>query len=246
MPPYVFGAEELALIAAIHATPREDTPRLAYADWLQENGQETYAEWIRLDCDLDRWVAGDHSGDEAELDARTKELYPTVSRQWIEWCAPHPWPTGAEYREREDGGVSFVHTTPSRAAGFFRRGIPVFDLPSEPTVDQLTNIISAVNPRLRFRVCLDSRMVCFADSLLRTRRIQEIVLKGDYRPAALRPAGAGPFTPIPAEAIRAVAALPFLTDVEVLFIPFRRYSLTGETEQLCRDLLVPHFPDLLD
>ncbi len=43
-----FHPEELALLAAIHAAPREDTPRLVYADWLQEHGQEEYAEFIRL------------------------------------------------------------------------------------------------------------------------------------------------------------------------------------------------------
>lgn len=37
-----------ALLKAILAHPEEDTPRLVYADWLQENGQEERAEFIRL------------------------------------------------------------------------------------------------------------------------------------------------------------------------------------------------------
>jgi uncharacterized protein (TIGR02996 family) len=48
--PKHFHPEELALLAAIHAEPRDDTPRLVYADWLQEHGQEEYAEFIRLQC----------------------------------------------------------------------------------------------------------------------------------------------------------------------------------------------------
>lgn len=40
--------EEQALLAAIHANLEEDTPRLVYADWLQENEQEARAEFIRL------------------------------------------------------------------------------------------------------------------------------------------------------------------------------------------------------
>ena len=47
--------DERALIAAIQAAPDENTPRLAYADWLDENGttdqDRARAEWIRMTCD---------------------------------------------------------------------------------------------------------------------------------------------------------------------------------------------------
>ncbi len=39
--------DEAALLAAIVADPREDTPRLVFADWLDENGQPERAEFIR-------------------------------------------------------------------------------------------------------------------------------------------------------------------------------------------------------
>lgn len=41
-----------ALLTAIRANPDEDTPRLVYADWLDENGQPDRAEFIRLQCEL--------------------------------------------------------------------------------------------------------------------------------------------------------------------------------------------------
>jgi uncharacterized protein (TIGR02996 family) len=41
-------SDEDALLAAIIANPDEDTPRLVYADWLDENGQPERAEFIRL------------------------------------------------------------------------------------------------------------------------------------------------------------------------------------------------------
>ncbi len=41
-------SDEDALLAAIIANPDEDTTRLVYADWLQENGQAERAEFIRL------------------------------------------------------------------------------------------------------------------------------------------------------------------------------------------------------
>lgn len=44
------SADELALRGAIAAEPDDDTPRLVYADWLQENGQPERAEFIRLQC----------------------------------------------------------------------------------------------------------------------------------------------------------------------------------------------------
>lgn len=41
-------SDEEALLAAIIANPDEDTPRLVFADWLDENGQPDRAEFIRL------------------------------------------------------------------------------------------------------------------------------------------------------------------------------------------------------
>lgn len=45
-----YTAEELSRIDAIHAAPRDDAPRLAYADWLEAHGAGDYAEFIRLQC----------------------------------------------------------------------------------------------------------------------------------------------------------------------------------------------------
>jgi uncharacterized protein (TIGR02996 family) len=39
-----------AFLRAIFDAPEDDTPRLVYADFLQENGEEDRAEFIRLDC----------------------------------------------------------------------------------------------------------------------------------------------------------------------------------------------------
>jgi uncharacterized protein (TIGR02996 family) len=41
-----------ALLAAILADPKEDTPRLVYADWLAENEQEKRAEFVRVQVEL--------------------------------------------------------------------------------------------------------------------------------------------------------------------------------------------------
>jgi uncharacterized protein (TIGR02996 family) len=39
-----------AFLRTIFDEPDDDTPRLVYADWLQENGDEVYAEFIRIQC----------------------------------------------------------------------------------------------------------------------------------------------------------------------------------------------------
>jgi uncharacterized protein (TIGR02996 family) len=46
----MFTTEELALLEAIHADPRNDAPRMAYADWLEKANRPEYAEFIRLQC----------------------------------------------------------------------------------------------------------------------------------------------------------------------------------------------------
>ncbi len=43
-----------ALLDAIFDNPDDDTPRLVYADWLQEHGQENYAQFIRLSIKADK------------------------------------------------------------------------------------------------------------------------------------------------------------------------------------------------
>ncbi len=44
------------LLRAILSEPAEDTPRLAYADYLEENGEGERAEFIRIQCRADREI----------------------------------------------------------------------------------------------------------------------------------------------------------------------------------------------
>lgn len=47
------NADELALIRAIVAHPDDDTPRLIYADWLDEHDQGARARLIRVQCSIE-------------------------------------------------------------------------------------------------------------------------------------------------------------------------------------------------
>lgn len=51
-------SDELALLEAVCTYPQDDTPRLVYADWWSEHGQEARGEFVRLQCELavlDSW-----------------------------------------------------------------------------------------------------------------------------------------------------------------------------------------------
>ncbi|MBY0459689.1 MAG: TIGR02996 domain-containing protein [Gemmataceae bacterium] len=58
--------DDEALLAAVIQHPDEDTPRLIYADWLQDHGRPERAEFIRFQVERDRLPFG--------ADARRREL----------------------------------------------------------------------------------------------------------------------------------------------------------------------------
>jgi uncharacterized protein (TIGR02996 family) len=66
-----------ALLSAIYDQPDEDTPRLMYADWLDEHGHPERAEFIRLQCERAR--IGELLPGERELE---------LQKQHPEWQLP--------------------------------------------------------------------------------------------------------------------------------------------------------------
>src|SRR5690348_9287401 len=70
-----------AFLRAVCAAPDDDTPRLVYADWLEENRQAERAEFIRVQCAL----AGAAGPERPALEARQREL---LERYGEEWARP--------------------------------------------------------------------------------------------------------------------------------------------------------------
>jgi uncharacterized protein (TIGR02996 family) len=68
--------EQAAFLAAILAAPEDDTPRLVYADWLEEHGDEAHAEFIRVQCELARGPGCGH----AYLDSPARAACPQCGR----------------------------------------------------------------------------------------------------------------------------------------------------------------------
>ncbi len=89
---------ERALLAAIGATPDDDTPRLVFADWLEENSgtmdfPREQAELIRLQCRLDPvWERFDDRVINAQRDRVQELLRPLreAEEEWLdEMAGPH-------------------------------------------------------------------------------------------------------------------------------------------------------------
>ncbi|QEG31909.1 Internalin-A precursor [Gemmata obscuriglobus] len=77
-------SEEDALLAAIHANPDDDDPRLAYADWLDEHDRPERAEFIRAQVEWSR-LRSDEAG---RLKNRTDELLATNFQRWTAEIGP--------------------------------------------------------------------------------------------------------------------------------------------------------------
>lgn len=109
------------LLKAIVAEPDEDTPRLIYADWLDETGTDpARAEFIRVQCRLARgrsstveavsaepgrpWTSGQY----AQLAADTAREAELIRDNWTRWLRVGPCPrcdgTGWESEPLYSGG----------------------------------------------------------------------------------------------------------------------------------------------
>jgi uncharacterized protein (TIGR02996 family) len=72
-----------AFMRSIIEAPDDDTPRLAYADWLEENGEPARAEFIRVQC---RLAAIDE--DEPERRELQRREYELLADHGGEWAGP--------------------------------------------------------------------------------------------------------------------------------------------------------------
>jgi uncharacterized protein (TIGR02996 family) len=72
---------EEKFLGAIGADPDDDTVRLVYADWLDENGGGDRAEFIRVQVELARPVGDDQRGD--ELRRRESEILAARRDEWV-------------------------------------------------------------------------------------------------------------------------------------------------------------------
>src|SRR5262245_28195364 len=78
-------SDEKALLAVIWEHPHEDTPRLMYADWLDEQGDPAKAdraEFIRVQCELA--ILSPHDPRYPTLQKRERQLLRPRRKEWIQ------------------------------------------------------------------------------------------------------------------------------------------------------------------
>jgi uncharacterized protein (TIGR02996 family) len=138
-------SDESALLAAILAHPDEDTPRLMYADWLQENGQPERAEFIR--SQIERTQAG---VTEERRQALLKRETAILNRYRLMWLRPFQTllhTTDCQFRRgfvehvEADGGFYL------RAAADLYRLAPVRSVVVRESLDNLLSLNRSERPR---------------------------------------------------------------------------------------------------
>src|SRR5262245_26563992 len=81
-----------AILADIIANPDDDTPRLVYADWLEEHGHETRAEFIRVQLALAKKRLPTGSRPRRDLLQLEKAIFVGNGNNWAveygDWCEP--------------------------------------------------------------------------------------------------------------------------------------------------------------
>jgi uncharacterized protein (TIGR02996 family) len=86
---------EEAFLRDIHERPHDDTPRLVYADWLDDNGRPERAEFIRVQCRLAELPTG--HPERPALEKRQHALWKKNAKAWRK-PLPRPGREGPFYR----------------------------------------------------------------------------------------------------------------------------------------------------
>src|SRR5215213_5526247 len=81
-------SDEPALLQAVREQPDQDLPRLAYADWLEENGEQPRAAFIRAQIQRARLPWDDDR--QAELQAAERRLLIGHGLDWLPAEVPIP------------------------------------------------------------------------------------------------------------------------------------------------------------
>jgi uncharacterized protein (TIGR02996 family) len=93
-----------AFLQAIIASPDEDTPRLVYADWLDESGRPERAEFIRVQCALARMAV--FNDRRRQLQRRQGELLGAHGARWLTQEWPQTASVAVNARTFERGWVA--------------------------------------------------------------------------------------------------------------------------------------------
>ncbi|MCI0702716.1 MAG: TIGR02996 domain-containing protein [Planctomycetia bacterium] len=126
--------DEEAFLRAICDQPDEDTPRLVFADWLDEQGGSVNAAWaelIRVQVALARGAGAERE----RLAARESELEPAVVAVWPTRSGSRPWLKWANWSRGFPLTVSGPGTIIRTARPTFAGRIPLREFNIKPATD---------------------------------------------------------------------------------------------------------------
>jgi uncharacterized protein (TIGR02996 family) len=152
-----------ALLHAIAEHPEEDTPRLMYADWLEENGQPERADFVRNQVELGRMELDDPA--RRELVVKNVHYLLNLVPQWK---AELPQIPGIEWGDFNRGLIEEVQTRDER--GVITHAAEIFAIPGIHI--------------LRFRWLSEGRRLSRCRELARLRALRLVSARAD--PGTLR------------------------------------------------------------
>jgi uncharacterized protein (TIGR02996 family) len=131
--------EEEALLQAVLEEPDEDTPRLIYADWLEEHGDVLRTQFIRVQCELARLPETDKRRPKLE-----KREHALESRYEPRWRKTLPeWTWYLRIRLRRGFGAIVCTSTPNflRYAARAFRCFPIQEAELDNVVPYLPRLL---------------------------------------------------------------------------------------------------------
>jgi uncharacterized protein (TIGR02996 family) len=194
------------LLQAILEDPEDDTPRLIYADWLEENGDEARAEFIRLQCALARMPEADPR--RPDLHEREAELLDTHAIAWRRALPAWTRQLRCDFRR------GFVAEVTASGTAFLEGGETL--LQATPLEGGCLQFESGQLPTL-----LDSPLLLRLRRLtLGTHRWQEVEIRALVSCANLANlrALALPFAGLDADHVRTLARNPYLANLVELHL----------------------------
>jgi uncharacterized protein (TIGR02996 family) len=159
-------SDEAAFLRAICEQPDEDTPRLAFADWLTEHDRPERAEFIRVQCERSRGL-----GDRERRTQLLKRQIQLWQRHAAEWYV-HDWPdAGDDAVTGYSFDRGFVDTV-----SLSRRRLRGADLVRIVATRPLIALVSSLN--LSMNEITDNGLRVVADSP-RLARLRHLILSGN-------------------------------------------------------------------
>jgi uncharacterized protein (TIGR02996 family) len=148
------SAEERAFFDRIRDEPDDDGPRLIYADWLAEHGQDDRAEFVRLQCVLDRLPEDDPR--RPDLLQRERLLLEANEIRWTADLAPlvSAWAfrrgvidaVSVDAGQFLDAGAAIFDRAPVRRVRFVNVGDRLTKLVQSPLLELVRELDLSVNP----------------------------------------------------------------------------------------------------